>query len=319
MEDYKIVRYNPNLFEETFELLTSWWNQRYEDREDYLKWKYENNPYADGPTGIVALQNNKVIGFRGYFATVWQVGEREFPALVAGDTFVDIGHRRRGLSIMMGEKACEEFDPYYKFIINLEATLAAVPGYLKLGFEPILDKRLLICSPLRKHGGIKNVEVSDKPKPQEMFNAVKRMHKITVKQDLEFFQYRFTSTIPHRYVFYFCKNDYMVVGCLPMSGDVGYIVDYTENDLESFETLLKKAMSADFKMMYMRNISLSSGVINILNKYRFRDNNLKNKNLCPILVRPVKKEIVEDDWFLNGLDMRDIANWKIKHIFSEWA
>jgi hypothetical protein len=66
-------------------------------------------------------------------------------------------------------------------------------------------------------------------------------------------------------------------------------------------------------------MNLSENVSNVLKKLKFKDNNIKNKSITPILVRPVASNPTEEDWFLNGLDMRDINNWELKGICSEWA
>lgn len=324
MEGYEIVRYNHEFLDGTLKILKdTMWSKRFNAHEKHFKWKYQNNPYATRPLGIVTLCNNNVVGFRGYFATQWQANGKDLLALAAGDTVVDRAHRRKGLSIVMGNKACDVYASYYKFFINMEATPNAVPGYLKLGFVPILDKRVRMSSFKNVNTNytdlLGNVEVLAKPKPKEMYNAVTLTDKISLKQDAEFFKWRFKSKIPNTYLFYYYKRDYMVVAHL-RNHDAGYIIDYTENDIEAFEIILKRIMVTKFlNMIYIRDINLSKNVLPVLKKYKFADNNLKNKSLCPILVRPVKKDFVESDWFVNGLDMRDINNWKLKGICSEWA
>jgi len=325
MEGYKIVRYNPNFLDGTLEILKELWSKRFNTHEEHFKWKYHNSPYIEYPLGIVALHVNRVVGFRGYFATQWYTHGETFTVLVAGDTVVERSHRRNGLSTAMGNKACEEYGSRCKFFINLEANAKAVSGYLKLGFVPILDKRTLQRAGLAKHPAkIENVEVSKIPKPQEMQAAVSLTDKISLKQDEKFFQWRFKSKIPNTYLFYYYKDsgritDYVIVGRLP-NHDSGYILDYTENNLEALDAILRCILHTEsLNMISIRNINLSAAALNMLKKYNFADNNLKNKNLCPILVRPVKKDFVENDWFVNGLDIRDINNWKLKGICSEWA
>jgi hypothetical protein len=111
----------------------------------------------------------------------------------------------------------------------------------------------------------------------------------------------------------------VVVGQLKKS-DTVFILDYTENDIGSFETILKRIRhTPSVVTLSIRTVNLSEPVSDVLKKLRFKDNNIKNKQLCPILVRPTTPNPVEDDWFLNGLDMRDINNWKLRGICSEWA
>jgi hypothetical protein len=37
----------------------------------------------------------------------------------------------------------------------------------------------------------------------------------------------------------------------------------------------------------------------------------------PVFVRPVKKIYKEEDWFIEGIDIRDIKNWEINRICSD--
>ena len=318
MEEYKIVPYSPEFLDSTVELLKGMWSSRTSDnRMEYFRWKYHDNPYTDRPLSIITLYRKKVVGFRGYLATPWQAQGEEFLALLVGDTLVGQRHRRKGLSMKMGMLACEEYAHNHKFLLNMEANVMATGGYLKLGFLPLLDKRTQTSFAKMDKTGIENVVVSNEPDLQRMQSPA--TNKITLKTSDEFFNWRYKSTIPHNFLFYYYKQDYAVIGQVP-NNDVAFILDYTENDIGSFETILRRIRhTPSITTLSIRTINLSESVSNVLKKLRFRDNNPKNKEMCPILIRPAKPNHVEDDWFLSGLDMRDINNWKLKGIYSEWA
>ena len=317
MEEYKIVPYNPEFLDGVVKLMKDLWGRSIGERLAYLKWKYHDNPYADKPLSIITLHGKKVVGCRGYCAVPWQVNGSGVAALMVGDTLVERSHRRRGLSIMMGRKACEEYSSEYKFLLNMEANAKATGGYLKLGFHPLLDKRMQISFAKMDKSGIENVVVSDKPDLQMIHQPT--TDKIVLRPDSEFFNWRYKSNLPYKYKFYYHNQDYIIIGQLPKN-DTAHILDYTENDISSFEILLKCIRhTPSIVTLSIRTMNLSENVSIVLKKLKFKDNNIKNKNLCPILVRPVAPNPTEEDWFLNGLNMRDINNWELKGICSEWA
>jgi len=317
MEEYKIVPYRPEFLDGAAEVMRGLWGRSFDERVEYLKWKYHDNPCTEKPFGIVALHVGKVVGFRGYCAAPWQTRGKNIGALMVGDTVVERSHWRRGLSMMMGRKACEEYSSDYRFFLNMEANEKATGGYLKLGFYPLLDRRMQISFAKMDKTGINDVVVSNEPDLQRMRPLT--TDKIALKPDDKFFSWRYKSNIPYKYLFYYHNNDYIVIGQLKKS-DTIFILDYTENDIGSFETILKCIRhTPSIVTLSIRTMNLSENVSNVLKKLKFKDNNIKNKNLCPILVRPTSPDIVEEDWFLNGLDMRDINNWQLKGICSEWA
>jgi hypothetical protein len=317
MGEYRIVPYRPSNFCRCAALLRTLWSSDQEERQKYFEWKYHNNPYTEKSLGIVALHGDKVVGFRGYCATPWQAQGKDIMALMVGDTIVESAHRRRGLSMKMGMLACEEYVSDYKFLLNMEANRKAAPGYLKLGFHPLLDKRMQISFAKMDKAGIENVVVSDKPDLQRMHQS--STDKIVLRSDSEFFNWRYKSNIPYKYLFYYHNDDYVVTGQLPKN-DTAHILDYTENDISSFEILLKCIRhTPSIVTLSIRTMNLSENVSSVLKKLKFKDNNIKNKLITPILVRPTVPDPVEEDWFLNDLDMRDINNWQLKGICSEWA
>jgi hypothetical protein len=317
MGEYKIVPYRPSNFCRCAALLRTLWSRDQEERQKYFEWKYHNNPYTEKSLGIVALHRDRVVGFRGYFATPWKAQGKDIMALIPGDTIVERPHRRKGLLMAMGRKACEEYALQYKFFLSMEANRKVTAGNLKLGFLPLLDKRTQVSFAKMDKAGIENVVVSDKPDLQMMHQPV--TDKIVLRSDSEFFNWRYKSNIPYKYLFYYYNNDYVVIGQLPKN-DTAVILDYTENDIGSFEIILKRIRhTPPIMTLSIRTMNLSENVSSVLKKLKFKDNNIKNKLITPILVRPVAPNPTEEDWFLNGLDMRDINNWELKGICSEWA
>jgi hypothetical protein len=76
-------------------------------------------------------------------------------------------------------------------------------------------------------------------------------------------------------------------------------------------------------MVYLADVSLSESFRAFLRKnhfysYRMIDRIRMGESYdLPFLIRPVKEEYGEDDWHIQGVDTRDIAQWIIRPICSD--
>ena len=75
---YEIIPFRSDLMLHVVKLLGYHWGDNIDDNLSLFKWKYLDNINAEHPLGIVALCNGDVVGFRGYFATRFQIyGEND--------------------------------------------------------------------------------------------------------------------------------------------------------------------------------------------------------------------------------------------------
>jgi GNAT superfamily N-acetyltransferase len=353
--EYEIRPYEPELMYQVVNLLHYLWGGRPDVNVSYFKWKYNENPYTESPLGIVALHKDEVIGFRGYFGTKWEIlgSELRLVVLCPGDTCVHPDHRRAGLSVAMGNKAIEQYEPQYGVFLSLSATKNSTPGYLKMGFVTLLDKSYLTrYSPLsllmkkfrltsdkrterRKNriefGEFGDIIVTNTPRPEEMYSVLGQQgcngRKIRLHQDEEYFRWRFRNRI-NRYVFYYHRkadkiNAYVVMRIL-QRGRIGNILDYAEMEESGIERVLRYVIRRkDFDILLIYNLGFSDNFPQLLKHLGFRENSLirkreiKKRGVWPVMVRPVKRDCDENDWFIGGLDIRDIRNWEIKEICND--
>jgi hypothetical protein len=253
----------------------------------------------------------------------------------------------------MGKLAIKEYASEYCIFLNLSATSKSTPGYLKMGFIPLLTKSLLTRSNLlgmtkflliRKKksdfkkgkitfGTFNNIVVSDFPKPKEMAGVVSRQNnynnRITLFQDEVFFKWRFQNK-RNKYFFYYFKDNgivkcYIVIR-LSQNNRRGYICDYAADDDRYLETILNfiiKMKHLDILSIY--NFSLTDNFSRILKNLRFRENSLirviekRLNGEWPLLIRPVNKDFAESDLNIEGTDIRKAGNWEIKEICSDAA
>lgn len=352
---YDVLHYHPGLMPGVVSLLKYLWGDDYNGNLSYFKWKYDDNPFSASPLGMVVLYKGEVVGFRGYFETRWQRHglSDEIIVLCPGDTCVHPDHRMKGLSVIMGNTAKKEYAKKYKLFFNFSSTKKSLPGYQKMGFFPLVKKTYLtryslpglarfimqekkIMSPGPRKitfGKFDDILVSDRPRPEDMSTVITRSQakdkeKISLFQDEAFFRWRFANK-RNRYVFYYHIKDniatgYVVTGMLPGS-QRGYILDYAENERGSLQKIFQYIINTKhFDILSTYNFSLNDELSATLNGLGFRTSGILQKiekylsGECPLFVRPIKNEFVEEDWFIEGLDVRDIDNWEIKGICSDY-
>jgi len=308
----RIGPYEPGQLSDVTRLLqTNLWRHPSLD-ESYFKWKYHNNPYASGPLGVVATRNAKVVGFRGYMALNWFVGDerKSTTFLVPGDTVVDPEHQRRGLSVAMGKLASEHFATKASFFLNMTAGRNAVPGYLRLGFFSLQNKTHLakrcLAADLRAHcrfalikehrhrtmpltelgirfGQFGDILVSGHPCPNEMSLMASSdagpPARITLLQDREFFRWRYANPSA-RYVFYFARREQemsaFIVMKLSEDKRSGSIVDFGGKDEAEIAKILSHITdSGDFQDTRVLNVGLENSFLKLLKAQGFSSRPLR--------------------------------------------
>jgi hypothetical protein len=352
-DDYEIRPYCSEFFPQVVDLLQYLLGSDHDNNVSYFKWKYYDNPYTETPLGIMALYKREVVGFRGYFATRFQIKGKndKIISLCPGDTCVHPDHRRKGLSVAMGDRASEEYSGKYFFFLNLSSTKISLPGYLKMRFLPLSLKTYLTrCSTagLVKYlfnakkrfnqiaskipfGTFDDIIVSQQPRSKDMHVLIEGQEvntdKITLFQDEDFFRWRYENK-HNKYVFlYRLKNGviigYVVIQISP-NNRRGYIVDYAQGDETSVEKILEFIIKAKcFDVLSIYHFSVTDDI-----KQNLQDLGFKNVSLfrfierritgeLPLLICPVKHNYSDNDLFVEGLDLRKIENWHIKGICSD--
>jgi len=351
--EYYITPYRPEFRTQVVSLLRPLWGHDGEGHGPYFQWKYEDNPYTESPLGIAALFQGQVVGFRGYFATRFEItGDNDaLIVLCPGDTCVHPDHQRKGLSVAMGNLAMEEYAPKYRLFLNTTCTRNSLPGYLKMGFLPLAPKVYVTrCSLLGlvKHtlsaperapleaswiqwGRFKNILVSASPRPEEMSSLVagqdRKDGSIRLYQDEVFLAWRFGNP-RNKYVFYYgmegdSATGYVVMGVSP-NNRRGYILDYAENNSSVIREILRYVIRAKhFDLLSIYDFCLDDTWRHTLKGLGFKTHSLvriierRIHGELPLLIRPVKEAFTESDFFIEGIDSRKIENWSFKPIFPD--
>jgi hypothetical protein len=352
-KEYDIVNFHPDLIEGALKVLTGLWGDDMERNRSYFEWKYTHNPYSEKDLGIVAMRGKEVVGFRGYFASQWKLPHTDEPFvfLSPGDTYIQPEHRMKKLSFVMGQMAMDNYGNRYRLFLNFSSNKKAAPGYLKMGFFPLVPKRYL--NRITFPGAIKYivsstfpqksdkidisnglfgfVEVSDFPKPKEMADVVSMQEddgpKIRLHQNEAFFRWRFNN---HRkiYKFYYFRQEdkitgYMVMRLL-MENRRGYIIDYAAKENVALEKMIAAAINSRcFSVISIIAYSVSDHMAAVLAKLNFKRNGIirmiekKINGEWPVLVRPVRINYSERDFFIEGMDIRNLKSWSFREICSD--
>lgn len=303
--EYEIARFRPEHEAQVLEVLKELWPQGDATRARLFRWKYLENPHADGPLGIVALHNGRVVGFRGYFADrfVLDGHNDNIGILHPGDTCVDPAHRNKGLSVAMGKLAMQYDTRRYRLFMNMTCGKNSLPGYLQLGFKPLTKRVRLLRhgrNPLRwllhtwlaepraqaarpltesrigfgRHGP---VLVTDSPRPADMASIIEdRGHTTAVlrlHQDQAFFEWRYRNPV-RKYAFYFLLDGaavrgYVVVG-VSANNLGGEIVDYGGRDDRAIREIVSHIdRSRHFMALWVFSHGVDEQLRKVLTDLRF--------------------------------------------------
>jgi hypothetical protein len=148
--------------------------------------------------------------------------------------------------------------------------------------------------------------------------------RISLLQDETFFRWRFANP-KRRYVFYFSKSGGVIEGYLVVlvSGDCeqGVLVDYGQTGQGHIGGLLDHIIGRkECDELNILNVSVDESLWDTLKTRRFRRWGLPHTVKTwvygerPLLVRPIKPSCAESDWFLSGLDIRNMDSWHFKQI-----
>ena len=356
--NYEIELYRPDYISGVSDVQKYLYGLGREATAEYFHWKYEENPYADEPLGIVAVYKGKIIGYRGYFVTKWEIGNKDITALIlsSSDVIVRPDHRRRGLFRAMTEMALSEYEHRgYAGYINLTSNQYSTPGELQLGWVNIATRKTLRKYGLtglvkyfliqKMHLGIKgfnlkqgrfgNIEITYKLKPEEMCSVLGhqdyKTDKIRLFRDVDFLRWKYRNNFK-RYIFCYSWEDDLVTGYLvlgvtrysPENTNKANIIDFAQLREGTIHKILGHITSESHSNIFdLWSYDTEDTLISDFKDHRFSEHDLilkiqkRLRGERYLLVRPIKKNYDEKDWFIHGFDMRDPANWEIGEVCAE--
>ena len=291
---------------------------------------------------VVAEHDGVVAGQYTYTPMGWRhsaTGSEEV-ILAPGGAFVLPEHRGKGLFNQMMAFGREWLKPEYRWFLNTTSTSNSASTYEKFGAFPLAYRLFLdscsypgllhYCFNYRKgnvakvrYGQHGDILVSERILPGEMSSIASRRTlsapAVELKRDDVFYGWRYRNPAK-KYTFYYVGRPGEITGYLAVSHNRnnlrGYIVDYGQSDscsLGKILSFLRKSGHFDILSIYEFCVdedmsgALADGGLKKNRTVRFLERRVTP--FYPLyLVKTGKEEI---GWFWDGLDLRDINNWRI--------
>ena len=312
---------------------------------ELFEWRYERNPYNTKPIIILAFSGDTLVGFRAYLIQYFIISNKKMTVISPADTIIHPEYRRRGIHSMLNKQSLEKLHleyPNNSILLNTTTSKYAMPAYLKADWSPCSHKNKVygyrfsifnIFKLLLKKDENSNhvdkfsfsnagliLEVTRKINKNKILEFIKNNRdksKLTNIRDEFFFDWRYSHE-RDKYLLILCYSNKTMVGysILKKSSNYEYsIEEYLAVDTKVLRSMLK-AIQRKLKIPIVRTIIFSDEdkrrmkscgffvesnfFIKILKRQRF-----------PVLVRPTKPNLTNDDFIIEGIDIRDIENWQL--------
>ena len=132
-KEIKIELVNSSHYAEIVELEEFLWAHTHEYRKKMFFWKYVNTPFAEKYIGVVAICDNKVVGFRGLIQIKWRYDKNTVNTVFAADAVVHPEYR--GLKIMakLTTFMLENIKDRYDYLLGLSPNVRSWSVYKSIG------------------------------------------------------------------------------------------------------------------------------------------------------------------------------------------
>ena len=352
---YEIVKYRAEFKEEAVQLQTHLWSSDFALNAAYLGWKHERNPYVAEPLIYLALSKGQLVGMRAMFGAQWQVGGagQTLVGLCAGDLVIAPEHRSQGVFPRIMQFACDDLlNRGYTYMFNLSAGSITYLSSLATGWRGIGSLKPVrwtgahrrpegpdVCRNfdcLDTHAGRcvgSPVVVEATPRPQAMAELIGRIGddgRLRHVRDEQYFGWRFGNPrSTYRFLYWGLGRleGYLVLrrpvdAARARRGSIT-IVDWEAATTAVRAGLLQAATEwGNFHRLTVWSATLPGDVKEVLRDYGFtpvETRGVMAASRPTMLVRPLRKELLQGEWSWGGRRLLDLANWDLRMIYSDGA
>lgn len=341
----KIEKYTINHKTRLIEFLKYLWEGLDEaERIKLFEWRFENNPYQERQFMYVALDDEKIVGFRGNVPHRFTVNDKIINVFIGADAVVHPDYRRCGVFSKLILAFIEDVKSLSSdewMILALSANPLSAKGNLKQGFQQTkgIKKycykisifnyiKMKFCKkqPNFKGNTIeinKNkmlFEFSNKLPAQEISAFLKsnrQQEKISNVRDVDYFTWRYSHEA-EKYTCVCCRKNSMLAGYMIVKQRSGL-----QSSIEEYFSVAPQILSAMIKMAVAQlNIPvLRTQVLMNREKIMLQKSGLitepdwlmklVKKERLPVFVRSINPDPKEKDYIINGMDIREIDNWQL--------
>lgn len=280
------------------------------------------------PLGFVAMDEEKVVGFRGFIPLLYSFNGSVKKVLAMSNTATHPEYRRKGIFIGLFEMSLKFFYKEYPYILNTSSSKNTVPAYSKYNTLILGEKDYLYKKSFKKKQpmSFKNNKISfSKIVPttviKSVYNASVFSKDMPIRIDLnseEFIEWLFKSKKYEWVILY--KDDLPIAYCcFLIEGNKCNLIHFDVNNRDNSLKLLLNAISTKYDIDLFVFFSKKNNSLRkkMLNKCGFLGTNFSlvrkilKKEIYPILMRPTLIDFKEEDLNLQGLDISNMNNWDI--------
>ncbi len=337
------IKYTSEYKDATLKLLAMLWSHLNDQQRRLLfEWRYEQNPFAQENYIYLAMFGMQVVGFRAFVPQILECKGNRITGLTAADAIVHPDFRRKGIFsglIRFFLRDLEDKCVNNCVIYNLSSNEYSTPGYLKLGWQatnglkrfalhynPMQDIRLRLTrqNSNKVRFGVHQVndttfEISNEVYAEEMTDLIeKRTEKsaYTCIRNTRYFNWRYAFR-DKTYIFVYQRIKGKLESFLVLNkvSDSQFLLwEYAASNTQMLKKTIKVAVRA-IRIPVLRSWVLSQHDYTRLRRCGFMAAPTKiwdilGKKRLPVLVRPVKINVEEKDFFLYDSDIRNIENWQ---------
>jgi hypothetical protein len=340
-----IICYSYLYKEKIINLLGYMWKDLNEvQRVERFVWRYEKNPYQDETYICLALDEEKVVGFRGFVLQHFIKNGKIFKVFSPADAIVHPSYRRLGLFSRLTTICLENIYSHFpnnSLVLNLSSNHLSTQGNLKQGwqitnglknyayrlsFASYITKKIFRTDPEGKQLGEKivrdgyHLEISDHLNSQEMSKLVAQNRdpkKFSNIRDNAYYQWRY-SYQSEKYFYVYCwhKNQLRAFAVIHKRSKYEVtLCEYCASDLRAMNMILDlSARKGNTPIMRTHSLSNHDKFFNrscgFIEEPSWILKIIKKERL-PVIVRPSRPKIDENDFWIDGSDIRDINNWQL--------
>ena len=276
--------------------------------------------------------------------------------LSSADVCVHPDHRKKGLFKTMTEMSLKEYEHSdYAGYINLTSNQYSTPCDFKLGWLNVaarntlrkcsltsiakyflIQKLNLEMDPFRlKMGKYGKIEITDIPNINEMVSVITQQNinktKIRLCKDSAFLHWKYRNNLK-KYIFcYFWVGNslvgFVVLGISrfsPKNTNKANIIDYAQSQKGAINKIISHIIrDRQSNIFDVWDYGLDDSLLSDFKKNRFSARKITlllqkySRGERYMLVRPIKYNCDENDWFIHGIDMRNPKYWEIQEVCTD--
>jgi hypothetical protein len=318
-----------------------WVNLSASERKDLFEWRYEKNPHQDRPYVYLALDGDRVAGFRAFVVQVFLLRGKEYFVYSPADAIVDINYRRRGIFSKLNNAFLNDLLIHKKehaIILNLTSNAYSTKGYLKQQWQATNGMKFFYynfssIALVYRHFGKANelpvvinrkkidIEITTTFYYKELDDFNKHIRNPEVwspVRDELFYKWRYGHEIDFYEVVYARSSGVLQAYLIlrKMTDKQYTIEEYGSVSKEAFKNIVSLSMRflqipllrcwamSDNNKMMVKSAGFYAEPINLMK--------MMGKVRLPILVRPISLNPMTSDFIIDGQDIRKIENWQVQ-------